>query len=48
MDVFGMWKVYDGEKIKVAVSLGGFNPVLWEPLKTDWHPTYSIDIKLLK
>jgi hypothetical protein len=38
--------IYENEKYKIDITAGGFNPVLWEPKDGDWHPTYSIDIKL--
>ena len=45
-DVFLIVKVYENEKYKINITAGKFNPVLWEPKDGDWHPTYSIDIKL--
>ena len=47
-DVFLMVKVYENEKYKIDITVGGFNPVLWEPNSGDWYPTYSIDIKIKK
>ena len=45
-DVFLMVKIYENEKYKIDITAGGFNPVLWEPKRGDWYPTYSIDIKI--
>jgi len=45
-DVFLMVKVYENEKYKIDITVGGFNPVLWEPKSGDWYPTYSLDLKI--
>jgi hypothetical protein len=45
-DVFLMLNIYENEKYKIDITAGGFNPVLWEPKSGDWHPTYSLDIKI--
>ena len=28
----------------IDLTISGFKPVLWKPVKYSWHPTYSIDI----
>ncbi len=45
-DVFLMVKVYENQKYKIGITAGGFNPVRWKPKGGDWHPTYSLDIKI--
>ena len=45
-DVFLIVKIYENKKYKIDITAGGFNPVLWEPKSGDWHPTYSLDIKI--
>jgi len=47
-DIFLMVKIYENDKYKIDITTGGFNPVLWEPKGGDWHPTYSLDIKIKK
>ena len=47
-DVFLMVNIYENDKYKIDITAGGFNPVLWEPKGGDWHPTYSLDIKIKK
>ena len=44
-DVFLMVKIYESKKYKIDITVGGFNPVLWQPQQGNWHPTYSLDIK---
>lgn len=46
LDSFFMIKFIENEKYQINLSLGAFNPVLWEPKDGDWYPTYSIDIKI--
>ena len=45
-DVFLIVKIYENKKYKIDITAGGFNPVLWEPEDGEWHPTYSLDIKM--
>ncbi len=45
-DVFLMVKIYENDKYNIDITVGGFNPVLWEPKGGDWYPTYSLDIKI--
>jgi len=45
-DVFLMVKIFESIKYKIDITVGGFNPVLWEPESGNWYPTYSLDIKL--
>ena len=33
---------------EVKLGIGVFKPVLWKPTWGDWHPTYSIDVKINK
>ena len=47
-DVFLMVKIYESKKYKIDITIGGFNPVLWQPQQGNWHPTYSLDIKFKK
>ena len=47
-DVFLMVNIFENIKYKIDITAGGFNPVLWEPKGGDWHPTYSLDIKIKK
>jgi hypothetical protein len=44
-DLFLKYKFFENQKYKIELSLGAFNPVLWQPKNGDWYPTYSIDIK---
>ena len=46
-DVYLMLNIYENEKYKIDITVGKFNPVLWEPNTGDWYPTYSIDIKII-
>jgi len=48
IDVFLMVKIYESKKYKIDITVGGFNPVLWQPQQGNWHPTYSLDIKFKK
>ena len=47
--LFFLEKIKDDsiKKINISLSLGLFNPVLWAPKKSDWHPTYSVDINFI-
>ena len=47
-DIFLKFNCFENIKYKLELSVGGFNPVLWEPNNGDWYPTYSIDIKFKK
>jgi len=31
---------------EVKLGVGAFRPILWKPQWGEWHPTYSIDIKI--
>ena len=46
VDMFFSREVYENEKIIIDLTFGVFNPVSWEPKDGNWHPTYSIDIKI--
>ena len=46
MDTFLIFKILEKKNYIVDFTIGGFNPVMWQPDKGNWHPTYSIDIKL--
>ena len=48
IDIFFMTKIFENNNYKVSLSIGAFNPVLWEPDSGDWYPTYSLDIKIKK
>ncbi len=45
-DIFIMVKLYENIKYKIDITAGAFKPVLWEPENGEWHPTYSLDIKI--
>ena len=45
-DIFFSREVYENEKVIIDLTWGVFNPVSWEPKGGEWHPTYSIDIKI--
>ena len=45
-DVFLMVNIYENKKYKIDLTVGGFDPVLWEPNSGDWYPTYSLDLKI--
>jgi len=45
-DVFLMVKLHENKKYRLDFTVGGFNPVFWEPESGDWYPTYSLDIKI--
>ena len=45
-DVFLMVNIYENKKYKIGITAGVFNPILWEPKREDWYPTYSLDIKI--
>ena len=45
-DMFLIVNIYDNEKYNIDITVGGFNPVLWEPEDEEWYPTYSLDIKI--
>ena len=45
-DIFIMSKIFENDNYKIDFSIGAFNPAFWKPKKGDWHPTYSIDIKI--
>jgi len=45
-DVFLMVNIFKNKKYKIDITVGGFDPVLWEPEEGDWYPTYSLDIKI--
>ena len=45
-DIFLLKKLFQNEKYKLDFTLGVFKPALWDPLKGDWHPTYSIELTL--
>jgi len=45
VDAFLMVKIFENKQYKIDITVGAFNPVLWEPKGGDWYPTYSIDIK---
>ena len=45
-DVFLMVKLDENKKYRLDFTVGGFNPVFWEPESGDWYPTYSLDIKI--
>jgi hypothetical protein len=47
-DVFLIMNIYENDKYKIDITVGGFNPALWEPKDGDWYPTYSFDIKIKK
>ncbi|MBT5775905.1 MAG: hypothetical protein HOH90_00915, partial [Candidatus Marinimicrobia bacterium] len=42
-DVFLMVKLDENKKYRLDFTVGGFNPVFWEPESGDWYPTYSLD-----
>jgi len=46
IDVFFIWELFENNNLKIDLTFGGFNPVLWEPKIGEWHPTYSLDIKI--
>ena len=46
LDAFLMFKIIKKKKYEVDFTIGGFNPVMWQPDEGDWHPTYSFDIKI--
>ena len=46
IDIFLSKKLYRNKTVDVSFSLGIFKPAFWVPDKWDWHPTYSIDIKI--
>ena len=46
IDTFFIFKIFEKKNYIVDITIGGFNPVMWQPDKGNWHPTYSIDIKL--
>jgi len=48
IDIFFRRNIYANEKIIIDLSIGVFNPVLWEPIKGNWHATYSVDFKFKK
>ena len=45
-DIFIMSKIFENDNYKIDFSIGAFNPAFWKPKKGDWHPTYSIYIKI--
>ena len=47
-DIFLMLNIFNNEKYKIDITVGGFNPVLCKPQSGDWYPTYSLDIKIKK
>jgi len=46
VDIFLIFKIFEKKNYEVDFTIGGFNPVLWEPNTGNWYPTYSIDIKI--
>jgi hypothetical protein len=46
IDIFLMTNVYDNDKFKINLTVGMFNPASWNPRNGNWHPTYSLDIKI--
>ena len=45
-DIFIILNILENKKYKIDITAGVFNPILWEPSKSDWYPTYSVDIKI--
>jgi len=39
-------EIYRTKNTKIMLSLGFFDPVLWEPYSGNWYPTYSIDFNI--
>ena len=46
LDIFFIWGIFESEKVKIDISVGGFKPVLWQPDSGEWHGTYSVDFKI--
>jgi len=45
-DIFLIANIFDNKKYKIDFTCGAFKPISWKPSKGNWHPTYSIDIKI--
>ncbi len=45
-DTFIIYNMFNNKKYQLDFTIGVFNPALWQPKNNDWHPTYSIDIKI--
>ncbi len=45
-DTFIIYNILNNKKYQLDFTIGTFNPALWKPKNNDWHPTYSIDIKI--
>ena len=45
LDTFLVLNIIEKKNYIVDLTIGGFNPVTWEPKRGDWHPTYSFDFR---
>ena len=47
VDSYITYNFINTNKIELGISIGAFHPSLWTPSNGNWHPTYSLQIKIL-